>query len=83
MEETGQKAKGFFANLWDNFKSSFSSKEAKKVMDEVNAPLDTSAQQPATPQVQQPATPQVQQPAAPQVQQPATPQVQKPAEVQP
>lgn len=83
LQETWQKAKWFFANLRDNFKSAFSSKDAQKVMDEVNAPIEIAAQQPAAPQAQQPAAPQVQQPAAPQVQQPVAPQVQQPVEVQP
>ncbi len=84
IQETGEKAKWFFSWLWDNFKSWFSSNDAKKVMDEINAPLETDvqAQQQATPQVQQPVAPQVQQPATPQVEQPAAPQVQQPAEVQ-
>ena len=88
LQETWQKAKWFFSGLRDNFKSGFSSKDAKKVMDEANAPLDTT-QQPANPEVAQP-TPQVQQPVAPEVAQPAnpevaqpTPQVQQPTEVQP
>ncbi len=86
LQETWQKAKWFFANLRDNFKSWFSSKDAQKVMDEVNAPLEVTAQQPATPQVQQPATPQVQQPTAPQVQQPEEVQlwdIQQPTQTNP
>lgn len=78
LQETGEKAKGFFTGLRGSLTSGFSNKDAQKVLDEANAPIDMS-QQPAAPQVQQPATPQVQQPAAPQVQQPATPQVQQPA----
>ena len=95
IHETWQKAKWFFSGLRDNFKSWFSSKDAKKVMDEANAPLDTT-QQPVNPgvvqassQVQQPIAPQVTQPV-PQVEQPvipevsqASPQVQQPTEVQP
>lgn len=86
MQETGEKAKGFFSGLRDNLKSSFNSKEAQKVLDEASAPIDTTqVQQPVAPQVQQPTAPQVQQPTAPQTQQPTAPQVQQPAtpEVQP
>ena len=66
--------------MWENFKSGFSSKEAQKVMDEANAPIET----PPQPQVQQPTVqqPQVAQPA-PEVQQPAAPQVAQPQVAQP
>jgi hypothetical protein len=88
LQETWQKAKWFFSGLRDKFKTGFSSKDAQKVIDEANAPVDRS-QQPANPVVAQPA-PQVQQPVAPEVTQPVTPevaqptpQVQQPTEVQP
>lgn len=86
LQQTGEKAKWFFSGLRGNLTSGFSSKDAQKVLDEANAPINPQEiQQPAAPQVQQPVAPQVQQPAAPQVQQPAAPQVQQPAtpEVQP
>ena len=90
LQETGEKAKWFFSGLRGNLTSSLNSKEAQKVMDEANAPMDMNAQnqqaqQPAAPQVQQPVAPQVQQPAAPQVQQPAAPEAQQPVapQVQP
>jgi hypothetical protein len=59
--------------MWSNFKSGFSSKEAQKVMDEANAPLDTSTVQPAAPVAAQPAAPVAAQPAAPVAAQPAAP----------
>ena len=66
--------------MWTNFKSGFSSKDAQKVMDEANAPLDTSvqAQQPAPAAEQapaaQPAPAAEQAPAAqPDAQQPVNP----------
>jgi starch synthase len=66
--------------MWGKFKSGFSTKEAKEVMNEANAPMDTTQQQPAA----QPAAPVVEQPApvaeqpAPAAQ-PAAPVVEQPA----
>jgi len=75
IKDAGETAKWFFTGLWGNIKWSLSSKDAQKVMDDANAPVDMS-QQPVAPQVAQPAAPQAAQPAAPQAAQPA-------AEVQP
>lgn len=68
LQETGQKAKWFFTGLWDNFKSWFSN-DAQKVIDEANAPIETTQQ--TTSQVQQPTESQPQQPTESQAQQPA------------
>ena len=76
IQDAGETAKWFFSGLWGNIKWTLSSKEAQRVIDDANAPIDTT-QQPAAPQVAQPAAaPEVAQPAAPQVEQPATTEVQ-------
>ena len=61
LQETGEKAKGFFTGIWDNFKSGFSNKENQEIMDQANSPLnmpsesDVDLSQPAAPAPQQPA----------------------------
>ena len=74
--------------MWENFKAGFSSKDAQKVMDEANAPLENPTPVVQTPQTQQPVAPEVQQPQVQQpveTQQPIPPQEQQPAapQVQP
>ena len=96
LNEAWDKTKWFFSNMWNNFKSGFSSKDAKKVLDEANAPLETP--QPAVPEAQaapavQPVAPEAQaapaaQPVAPEAQaapaaQPVAPEAQAAPAVQP
>ena len=83
LQETWQKAKWFFAGLWDNFKSGFSTKNANEIMQQASAPLEQPAA-PAAPVTEQPAAPVAEQPAAPVTEQSAAPAPQQPAhEVQP
>ncbi len=81
IKDAGETAKWFFSGLWGNIKWTISPKDAQKVIDEANAPMDATQQQ-AAPQVQQPAaqpTPPVATPEAVQAAtQPATPQVSQP-----
>lgn len=73
LEEWWKKAKGFFAGLWDSFKSGFSTKNAKEIMQEASTPVEPVVQNPAS------ATPVIEQPTAPVVEQPSSPIVEQPA----
>jgi len=59
--------------LWDKFKTGFSTKKAKEVIQQADAPIDPAEQQAAQAAAQQAAQAAVQQPAAPVAAEPAEP----------
>ena len=96
LHEWWEKAKWFLAGLRDSFKSGFSTKNAKAIMNEADSPIDPAEQQaaqaaaqstapvaaePAAPVAAEPVAPVAAEPVAPVAAEPAAPEVQ-PGDIQ-